>query len=71
MESQNARILKYLQTHKRGLTSMDAFTKFGITRLSGRIYELRQKGYDIETYRETGKNRDGVDTQYARYFLHE
>lgn len=71
MDSQGAKILKYLRTHKRGITTMDAFLKLGISRLSGRVFDLRQSGYDIETYMETGKNRDGVEVRYARYFLHE
>ena len=69
--SQCAVVLRYLQTHKRGLTSFDAFTKWNITRLSARIYDLRDKGHNIETYWEESKNEDGFTTRYARYFLHE
>lgn len=69
MDTQNQKILKYLQTHKRGITTLDAFTKLGITRLSGRIHELRRAGYDIETVDTMAKNRDGKVVRFGTYFL--
>lgn len=50
---------------RKGITSMEAFSKYGITRLSGRIFELRKKGYDIITIRE--RTKEG--TSYGRYVL--
>ena len=38
--SQNARLLQYLKTHRKGITQMEAFTKLGICRLSERIWEV-------------------------------
>lgn len=67
--SQCTTVLRHLKTHKRGLTSMDAFMKYGITRLSGRIWDLREQGYDIETISEVKKNEEGNTVQYARYVL--
>ena len=67
--SQNKKILHYLDTHKRGITSMDAFTKFGITRLSGRIFDLRQMGYPVITSIVQTTNEDGNVVRYARYTL--
>tara|TARA_R100000353_G_scaffold7402_1_gene9245 strand:+ start:2868 stop:3086 length:219 start_codon:yes stop_codon:yes gene_type:complete len=50
------RIKEHLR--KRGkITSWDAFTRYGATRLSAIIFELRQKGWDIETVRKP--NKDG------------
>lgn len=66
--SQNNQILRYLQTHKRGLTPIDALEKFGCFRLSARIADLRGLGWDIRTDREKNKNNDGY---HARYFLME
>ena len=66
--TQIKKILHYLETHKRGITSFDAFTKFGITRLSGRIFDLREMGYPINTEWEQ-KEEDGVTIRYARYVL--
>jgi hypothetical protein len=48
---------------------MDAFTKFGITRLSGRIFDLRQMGYPVITSIVQTTNEDGNVVRYARYTL--
>ena len=40
-QTQCLKILQYLCTHKRGLTPMDAIRKWGITKLSTRIGELK------------------------------
>lgn len=69
--TQNKKILRYLETHKRGITSFEAFAKFGITRLSGRIFELRESGYQIKTSLIQTKNEDGNNVRYARYTLCE
>ena len=55
--SQCAAILDAL-SHGKTFTSLDAVHLFGSTRLGGRIYDLRQQGYDIESVWETdGKKR--------------
>ena len=69
--TQNKKVLRYLETHKRGITSMDAFTKFGITRLAARVHELREKGYQIKTSLIQTTNEDGNNVRYARYTLCE
>lgn len=69
MDSQNMKILRYMKEHSHGITSMEAFEKFGITRLSGRIFELKHNGYKIDSLMEEGINRDGNKTWYARYIL--
>lgn len=45
-ESQNRKILHALQQGER-LTSWDAIKRWGITRLSARIADLRAMGYNI------------------------
>ena len=68
-KTQCTRLLRHMKKYRRGITSLDAFTMYGITRLSGRIWDLRQMGYEIETIREVKKNEDGNTVQYARYVL--
>ena len=48
METQNKRIEKYLLSG-RTLTPLDALYEFSCFRLSARIYDLRKRGYDIES----------------------
>lgn len=60
-------ILNYMKTHKRGITSMDAFERFGATRLSGLIYQLRRQGHKISTDYEVVKTRYGKKVEIARY----
>lgn len=69
IKSQKEQVLKHLQNHKNGITSMTAFERYGITRLSGRIHELRRDGYLIITDNVTTKNKFGHTTTYARYRL--
>lgn len=38
--TQAAVILRHLKKHRKGITSMDAFTLYGITRLAARIAEI-------------------------------
>jgi len=39
-KTQNQRLLDYLRKHKKGITTMEAFSELGICRLSERIREL-------------------------------
>ena len=71
MKSQNERILKYLQTHKRGITQLQALEKLGVLRLSGRIYDLRDQGYEIATNIIEVPNRFGEISKVAEYRLVE
>lgn len=60
--SQCMRILRYMETHG-SITSMEAFEKLGITRLSGRIKDLKDQGYRISS------TRRGEVPNYSTYFL--
>lgn len=53
--TQNEMILEHMRLYG-GITSMDAFRSYQITRLSGRIHELRAKGYKITTDKEKARN---------------
>ena len=68
--TQKNRVLAYLRNHD-GITSIQAFSDLGITRISARIADLRADGFIIASVRESGKNRYGEKTNYVRYILHE
>lgn len=67
--AQNDLILDYMETHRNGITPQDAVNRFGCYRLSARIHDLRDKGYEITSESETKKNRYGHTCTYARYKL--
>lgn len=62
------RTIDYLKKNK-SITSMDAIMELGNTRLSATIFNLREDGWNIVTTYETGSNRFGEATRYARYLL--
>lgn len=64
--SKKAKVLKYIQTHKKGITSMQAIEMFKATRLSAIIFELRKR-YKIMSISEQGITEDGYTYPYARY----
>lgn len=66
--SQKDTILRHLKTHT-GITSMEAFELYGITRLSGRIFDLRQDGYNIVSMIRDVVNRFGEKCRVAEYRL--
>lgn len=63
------KILKYLQTHKRGLTPKEAEKLFKTMRLGARIYELKEAGNNIVNVWESYTDEDGETVRYARYIL--
>lgn len=64
MDTQNIKILNHLKHDS--ITSWEAWEKYHVTRLSARIYDLKQLGYDIRSVRE---ENDETGSHYARYFL--
>lgn len=63
-------IEKYLKTHKRGITSIEAFERFGATRLSGVIWQLKKRRkMKIKAEYEQVSNRYGSNARVARYYL--
>ena len=67
--TQTSEILSYMKTHKSGITSKDAFERFGATRLSGLIFQMRKQGHKISTKYEIVKTRYGRKVEIARYKL--
>jgi len=61
-------VLKYMLDNG-SITSMEAITNFGCTRLSAVIYTLRQEGHKIVSQRVKFKNRHGNIGMYSVYRL--
>ena len=68
MRGSKVAILEHLRKNP-WLTSKEAFEKYGITRLSACIFDLREKGYNIETIMVETTTRFGETSRYARYVL--
>jgi len=64
--TQKERVLRHIDDYG-SITSMEAFNEYGITRLAARVSELRRDGIQIDSVRETVKNRYGEAVSYARY----
>ena len=66
--TQCMKIVKYM--HDFGsITPVQAMKDLGVMRLAARISDLEAEGWEIEHERETGENRYGEKTSYARYRL--
>lgn len=61
-------ILNHLKTYKT-ITTYEAIQKYGCTRLSHYIWELRNDGYIIVAETVPSKNRYGHRNNYAKYVL--
>ena len=68
--TQISAVLNHMRTHG-SITSQEAIEKYGATRLSGLIFRLKKRGYQIDTEMHTGKNRFGGTCNYAKYILRE
>lgn len=68
--TQKDRILDYLKQFG-SITPYDAFKDLGITKLATRVSEMREDGIEFKIIIESGKNRFGDNTHYARYSLKE
>lgn len=68
--TQNDKVLRHMQDNG-SISSLEAFTEYGITRLSARIADLKALGYAIRSQFETGKNRYGDTVSYVRYSLED
>lgn len=68
MKGQRNAILNHLR-NVGAITSMEAFNRYGVTRLSAIIHDLRDMGFPIHTIMIDGKTRFGDSTKYAKYIL--
>lgn len=65
--NQKQEVLRHIKKYG-SITSMKAFEKYGITRLSAIIYILRRE-YEIVTIMRTSVNRYGNEVNFAEYRL--
>lgn len=68
--TQADRVLDYIKKFG-SITTLEAFRDLGVTRLSARIYELRNRNIEIVSTSLTSKNRYGEKCTYAKYSLKE
>ena len=66
--TQKKEILRYLQTHKKGITSMQAWRIFGASRLADIIWKLKKDGYKINKETIKVQTRSGY-AHVARYTM--
>ena len=64
--TQTELIKKHLN-RKGSITSWDAIKLYGCTRLSAKIYKLRNQGMKIKTEQVTKKNRYWYTVTFAKY----
>ncbi len=64
--TQNDMLLRHFDAYG-SITSLEAFTEYGIMRLASRISELKAAGVSIESETIKGKNRFGETIKYKRY----
>lgn len=61
-------VLQYIKTHG-SITTKEAYEELGCTRLSGRVFDLRKHGYNIQTDIIEVPKRHGKTARVARYYL--
>ena len=66
--TQCMKIVKYMNDFG-SITPVQAMKDLGVMRLAARISDMEAEGWQIEHERETGENRYGEKTTYARYRL--
>lgn len=69
--SQAQRVLRFMQTHKRGITALQAINAIGCLDLAGRIRDLREDGYEILGDWVYVTNRYGEKVRIKQYTLVE
>lgn len=68
MSNKEQRVLRYMQD-VGSITSLEAISELGDTRLAATIFGLKKKGYAIASTTETNVNRYGESVHYSRYSL--
>lgn len=66
-KTQQERILEYMELNGV-ITQRDAIW-LGCYRLAAQIFELKKKGYNIETEMRTVNNKDGTTSRIAAYWM--
>lgn len=68
LTKRESRVFNYILKFN-GITSLEAFVDLGETRLSGCIFQLKQKGVNISTQFIDVKNRYGEARRVKKYFI--
>lgn len=66
--NQKQMILRHLRDYGH-ITSYEAFTEYGITRLAARIHDLRADGHNIKSMVQYARNRYGKKVKFEKYTL--
>ena len=66
--TQCERIVQYMKDFG-SITTLQAFTDLGCTRLASRVTDLKRQGYDIKSEFVSGKNRYDETVSYKKYYL--
>lgn len=67
-EIQETKVYAFMKAYG-SITTYDAFNYLHITRLSARIFRLRERGIGIITTMQYGKDKDGNSYKYGVYTL--
>lgn len=66
--NKHQKVLEHLKEHGT-ITSLEAIELYGATRLSAIIFNLRKRGFDIETVDLPFTDRFGTKSHYGKYVL--
>ena len=67
---QEQRILDYMKRNN-SINPLQSWVECGVYRLSAVIFNLKKKGYDIESSRRVTTNRFDEEVRFAEYLLGE
>lgn len=68
--TQKDMVLDYMNQYG-SISTLEAFRDLGITRLSARIFELKEKGIRIGSKWTTAKNRFGKKVAFMTYYIEQ
>ena len=69
-ETKTKKVKEHLE-NKGNITTWEAIQKYGATRLSAIIFNLRKRGYNINNNWQEELDRNGKKTRYVKYELDE
>ena len=65
---QEQRVLGYMQRNNT-INPLQSWVECGVYRLSAVIFNLKKKGYEIESNRSVAMNRFDEEVKFAEYLL--
>ena len=68
--SQKEKVLRHLK-EVGPITPLDALNDYAIMRLTSRICELKDEGYDIKSELVSSKNKFGEKVSFSKYTLRD